>query len=118
MAPRDARGGGDEAPSRETGVVPLPWLATATGCGDRGGALEAPDDGEDDQGSAAACGHVERVPVLMYRQARRPWMVRSRMQAATVGGGLVALDVDLLLSDWLPWLALDLRGRLEALQGC
>ena len=114
MAPRDARGGGDEAPSRETGVVPLPWLAA---CGDRGGALEAPDDGEDDQGGAAACGHVERVPVLMYRQARRPWMVRSRMQAATAAGGLVALDVDLLLSDWLPWLALDLRGRLEALQG-
>lgn len=113
MAPRDARGGGDEAPSRETGVVPLPWLAAVTSCG----ALEASDDGEDDQGGAAACGHVERVPVLMYRQARRPWMVRTRMQVATAEGGLVALDVELLLSDWLPWLALDLRGRLEALQG-
>ena len=117
MAPRDARGGGDEAPSRETGVVPLPWMAAATGYGDRGGALEAPGDGEDDQGGAAACGHVERVPVLLYRQARHPWMVRTRVQAATVGGGLVALDVELLLSDWLAWLALDLRGRLEALQG-
>ena len=117
MAPRDARGGGDEAPSRETGVVPLPWLAAATGYGGRGGALEAADDGEDDQGGAAACGHVERVPVLMYRQARRPWMVRSRVRAATAGGGLVALDVDLLLSDWLAWLAVDLRGRLEALRG-
>ena len=116
MAPRDARGGGDEAPSRETGVVPLPWLAAATGCGDRGGALAASDDGEDGQGGAVACGHdVGRVPVLMYRQARRPWMVRARVQAATAEGGLVALDVDLLLSDWLPWLALDLRGRLEAL---
>ena len=112
MAPRDTRGGGGEAPSRETGVVPLPWMAA---CGDRGGALEAPDDGEDDQGGAAACGHVERVPVLLYRQARRSWMVRTRVQAATVSGGLVALDVDLLLSDWLVWLALDLRGRLEAL---
>lgn len=117
MAPRDARGGGDEAPSRETGVVPLPWLAAATGCGDRGGALEAPDDGGDDQGSAAACGHVERVPVLMYRQARHPWMVRTRAQAATVGGGLVGLDIDLPLSAWMEWLALDLQGRLQALAG-
>ena len=109
MAPRDVRGGGDEAPSRETGVVPLPWLGAS------GGVLGASDDGEDDRGGAAACGHVERVPVLLYRQARRPWMVRTRVQAATVGGGLVALDVDLLLSDWLAWLAVDLRGRLEAL---
>lgn len=114
MAPRDVRGGGDEAPSRETGVVPLPWLAAVTRCGDRCGALEDPDD---DQGGEAARGHVERVPVLMYRQARRPWMVRTRVQAATAEGGLVALDVELLLSDWLPWLALDLLGRLKALQG-
>ena len=142
MAPRDARGGGDEAPSRETGVVPLPWLGACGGvlgapddkkdaqggaCGARGGVLGAPDDGGYDQGGAAACGHVQggaaacghvaRVPVLMYRQARRPWMVRTRVQAATVGGGLVALDVELLLADWLAWLAVDLRGRLEALQG-
>ena len=115
MAPRDARGGGDELPSREAGMVPLPWLAA---CGDRGGDLGDPDDGEGDPGGAAACGHGEqRVPVLLWKQSRRPWMIRTRLQAATVGGGLAALDVDLLLADWLDWLALDLQGRLEALQG-
>ena len=45
------------------------------------------------------------------------WQVRTRVQAATTGGGLVGLDIDLSLASWMEWLALDLRGRLQALAG-
>ena len=141
-APREARtrGGGDEAPSRAGAGMPLPWLvAAASGGGTelpvastegaarpleglaplgwmigRGEGLEAAEEASSgpwrDLGGA-------RVPVLVWRRSRMDWQVHTRIQAVTVGGGLVGLDIDLPLSEWLTWLALDLRGRLQALAG-
>lgn len=86
------------------GLAPLGWM--------QGGVevLDALDDGP--RGPWRDLGG-ERVPVLVWRRSRLPWQVRTRVQVATVGGGLVALDIDLPLAAWLGWLALDLRGRLQ-----
>lgn len=105
MVPRDAR---EAAVGAVTGLPGLPWLV---GGGEAGGEpMEAPGGLPRDLGG-------ERVPVLVWRRSRLPWQVRTRVQAATAGGGLLGLDVALPLSSWLDWLALDLRGRLQALAG-
>lgn len=83
-------------------------------------AVEVDVDGGDEpdgaEGPSRDLGGA-RVPVLAWRRSRMDWQVRTRVQAATVGGGLVALDIDLPLAAWRDWLALDLRGRLQALAG-
>ena len=121
-APREARtrGGGDEAPSRAGAGMPLPWLVAAAS----GGGTEllvtgtgGSDPAEDPSGGPWRDLGGARVPVLVWRRSRMDWQVHTRIQAVTVGGGLVALDIDLPLSAWLQWLALDLRGRLQALAG-
>ena len=126
MAPRDASardsrggeevGGGTELPLAGMGgatrpvegLAPLGWMVG------RGEGLEA---AEGASGGPWRDPGGERVPVLVWRRSRQPWQVRTRVQAATAGGGLVGLDIDLSLSAWGEWLALDLRGRLQALAG-
>ena len=112
----EAVGGGTELPVAGTGdaarpvegLAPLGWMIG------RGEGLEAAEGASSgpwrDLGGA-------RVPVLVWRRSRMDWQVHTRIQAVTVGGGLVGLDIDLPLSEWLTWLALDLRGRLQALAG-
>lgn len=129
--PRDARGHGEAArggegavgtaerhgndtpvaegaPSPVEGLAPLGWLI-----GRAGGSNPA----EDPSGGPWRDLGGARVPVLVWRRSRMDWQVRTRVQAATIGGGLVALDIDLSLAGWLGWLALDIRGRLQALAG-
>ena len=126
MAPRDASardarggeavGGGTEllvagmggATRPAVGLAPLGWMVG------RGEGLEAPEEAP---GGPWRDLGGERVPVLVWRRSRQPWQVRTRAQAATAGGGLVGLDIDLPLSAWMAWLALDLQGRLQALAG-
>lgn len=116
MAPRDvgardSRGGetvGGDAAAPVAGLAPLGWMVG------RGEGLEAPEGAP---GGLWRDLGGERVPVLVWRRSRQPWQVRTRLQAATAGGGLVALDIDLPLAAWMEWLALDLRGRLQALAG-
>lgn len=105
VAPREA------LEARGGALAALPWLGGGEAAvEDAGDPLAAPGGSWRDLGG-------ERVPVLVWRVSRRPWQVRTRVQASTVGGGLLGLDVDLPLSAWLDWLALDLRGRLQALTG-
>lgn len=96
--------GGDRSPVK--GLAPLGWML-----GRAGGSEPAEGASE---GAWRDLGG-ERVPVLVWRRSRQAWQVRARVQAATAGGGLVALDIDVSLAAWLGWLALDLRGRLQAL---
>ena len=112
----EAVGGGTELPVAGTegaarpmeGLAPLGWMIG------RGEGLEA---AEDPSGGPWRDLGGARVPVLVWRRSRMDWQVHTRIQAVTVGGGLVGLDIDLPLSEWLTWLALDLRGRLQALAG-
>ena len=126
MAPRDvgardprggeAVGGGTELPVAGTGgateptegLAPLGWMV---------GRGEVPAAAEGAYGGPWRDLGGARVPVLIWRRSRQPWQVRTHTRAVTVGGGLVGLDVDLPLAAWMEWLALDLRGRLQALAG-
>ena len=112
----EAVGGGTELPvagtegaaSPFTGLAPLGWMI---------GMVGGSDPAEDPSGGPWRDLGGERVPVLIWRRSRQPWQVRTRLRAVTVGGGLVGLDIDLSLASWMEWLALDLRGRLQALAG-
>ena len=112
----EAVGGGTELPVASTegaarpveGLAALGWLTGRVGWS---------DPVEDTSGGPWRDLGGARVPVLVWRRSRMDWQVHTRIQAVTVGGGLVGLDIDLPLSEWLTWLALDLRGRLQALAG-
>ena len=141
-APREARtrGGGDEAPSLAGAGMPLPWrVAAAVGGGTElpvastegaarpveglaplgwlTGRVGGSDPAEGPSGGPWRDLGGARVPVLVWRRSRMDLQVHTPVQAATAGGGLAGLVVDLPLSAWMEWLALDLRGRLQALAG-
>ena len=54
-----------------------------------------------------------QIPVLMYRQNNRPWMVRTKVSIPVVKGGpAVRMTVTMTFDDWKVWFREFLRYRL------
>lgn len=60
----------------------------------------------------AAC-RPGQVPVLIYRQKNRPWMVRTRVGIDAGNGVHVKIVVSMLAADWLVWFEYRFRSDFE-----
>lgn len=102
----------DQARSGGFDLVGLPWLAVEVK------RAETLRQGDWWRQTVAQAKHAGRLPVLMYRQSRKPWRFRTAARVLVGDGSeLVSVSIDLDAEQARLWLVAEAiaRGQRDAL---